>query len=118
VPSPSSLDLAIATARAADDKKAEDIMIIDLRGISSFSDFFVICSGGSEPQLKAIANSIRAQVHETLGIKPDVVDGLPASQWMVVSYGDVLVHIMHKNKRDFYALETLWGEAPCVEWQA
>jgi ribosome-associated protein len=96
----------------AEDKKAENIVILDLRGISSFTDFFVIGSGTSEPHLKAIVNGIREGVREQAGISPLASEGSLISQWLVMDYSDVLVHIFHDRKREFYALENLWSDAP------
>ena len=115
MPSTSSLTsekLALLCAQAALDKKAEDPVILDLRGVSTFTDFFVVCSGNSEPHLKAIANELQDKVREELHTHPLRVDGIPFSQWVVVDFGDVLVHIFHESKRSLYALEDLWGEVP------
>lgn len=87
-------------------------MAIDLRGISSFTDFFVVCSGTSEPHLKAIGSELRERLREDHGIKPLAVDGFPISQWIVADYSDVVVHIFHNDKRGFYSLEDLWSDAP------
>ena len=89
--------------------------MLDLRGISTFTDFFVICSATSEPQLKAIANEIETRLKEENAIRPVAIDGFPASQWIVLDYLQVVVHIFHQDKRAFYSLEDLWGDAPRVE---
>lgn len=102
-------------AEFAANKKAEDIVAIDMRGISSFTDFFVICSGTSEPHLKAIAGEIQDRLREEYGIRPHAVDGYPTSQWVIVDFSDVLVHIFHHEKRGFYALEDLWSDAPRLQ---
>ncbi|MBN8708480.1 MAG: ribosome silencing factor [Verrucomicrobia bacterium 61-8] len=107
--------LARACAAAAADKKAEDITVLDMQGISTFTDYFVICSGSSEPQLKAIASSIREQCREKLDRKPASEDGFPISQWIVLDYGDVIVHLFHNDKREFYGLENLWSDAKRLE---
>ena len=107
--------LARTCAEAAADKKAEDIVILDMKGISTFTDYFVICSGASEPQLKAIGSSIRETVREKLDRRPASEDGFPASQWVVLDYGDVIVHVFHSEKREFYALENLWRDAARIE---
>lgn len=86
--------------------------MIDLRGISSFTDFFVICSGTSEPHLKAIAGEIQERLKHDQGVTPNAVDGYPMSQWIVIDYSDVIVHIFHEQKRAFYSLEDLWSDAP------
>jgi ribosome-associated protein len=91
--------------------------VLDLRGISTFTDFFVICSATSEPQLKAIANEIESRLKEDHGVRSIAIDGFPASQWMVLDYLQVVVHIFHRDKREFYSLEDLWGDAPQVEWE-
>jgi ribosome-associated protein len=107
--------LAALCAEYAANKKAENIVAIDLRGISSFTDFFVICSGTSEPHLKAIAGEIQDRLRQDHGVRPHGVDGYPLSQWVIVDLGDVLVHIFHQDKRAFYGLEDLWGDAPRLQ---
>lgn len=92
-------------------------MVLDLRGISTFTDFFVICSGTSEPQLKAIAGEVEARLKEDHAIRATAVDGFPASQWIVLDYLQVIVHIFHREKRAFYSLEDLWGDAPRLAWE-
>jgi ribosome-associated protein len=78
----------------------------------------VICSANSEPQIKAIANEIETRLKEDHKIKAAAVDGFPASQWIVLDYLEVVVHIFHRDKRVFYSLEDLWGDAPRVTWEA
>jgi ribosome-associated protein len=92
--------------------------VLDLRGISTFTDFFVICSGTSEPQLKAIANELETRLREEYSVRPVAVDGFPASQWMVLDFLQVVVHIFHSDKRAFYSLEDLWGDARRLHWEA
>jgi len=92
--------------------------VLDLRGISTFTDFFVICSGTSEPQLKAIAGEIETRLRQEDGVRPTAIDGFPASQWIVLDYLQVVVHIFHRDKREFYSLEDLWGDATRIEWEA
>ena len=105
-------ELAKSCAQLASDKKAEGILVLDLREISTFTDFFVICSGTSEPHLKAIAGEIETRLREDCGLRPAAVDGFPASQWIVLDYLQVIVHVFHQEKRDFYSLEDLWSDAP------
>ena len=78
----------------------------------------MICSANSEPQIKAIANEIETRLKEDHKIKAAAVDGFPASQWIVLDYLEVVVHIFHRDKRTFYSLEDLWGDAPRVTWEA
>jgi len=93
-------------------------VVLDLQGISSFTDFFVICSGTSEPQLKAIAGEIEERLKQEHGVKPVSVDGFPASQWIVLDYLQVIVHVCRQEKREFYSLEDLWSDAPRVPWES
>ncbi len=108
-------DIARECAAAAADKKAEDVVVLDLRGISTFTDYYVICSGSSEPQIKAIAAEIQEQLREKFQTRPAAVDGFPVSQWVILDYLSVLVHIFAGDKRAYYALEDLWGDAPKLE---
>jgi ribosome-associated protein len=91
--------------------------VLDLRSISTFTDFFVICSATSEPQLKAIAGEIEARLKGEYGVRAVAVDGFPASQWIVLDYLQVVVHVFHRDKREFYSLEDLWGDAPRLAWE-
>lgn len=84
---------------------------MDLRGISSFTDFFVICSGTSEPHLKAIAAEIQDVLKKEHHLRLGAIDGYPMSQWIVLDYHDVVVHVFHQSKREFYSLEDLWSDA-------
>jgi ribosome-associated protein len=111
---PEGLILARQCIAAAEDKKALDPVILDLRAVSSITDFLVICSAQSEPQLKAIANGVDQTLRETIGRRPLAVDGFPASQWIVLDYGEVMLHLFHEQKRGVYALEDLWSDAPVV----
>ncbi len=104
--------MAARCAALAADKKAEDVIALDLRGISSFTDFFVICSGTSEPHLKAIAGEVEERLKKDDKVTPNAVDGYPMSHWIVIDYGDVVVHIFHEQKRGFYSIEDLWSDAP------
>ena len=111
------LDLARACSAQADKKQAEKITILDLRGISQLADFFVICCGTSLPHLKAIREEVVKGLTESHGERPNHRDGLAESQWMVLDYIDVVVHIFHEDKRAAFALEELWGDAPRLDWQ-
>lgn len=109
-------EMAFAAATYADDKKAEDIVIMDVQGISPVADYFVICTATSMPHLKAIRNEIKDRFWMEHQRKPIAVDDNMESLWIILHYGDVMVHVFHKEKRDFYALEELWGDAPRVAW--
>lgn len=110
-------EFARRCAVAMSEKKAEDIVVIDLRGISSFTDFFVIGSGSSEPQLKAIGSAVREVSRAECGRSPRNEDGFPAAQWVAVDFGDVVAHVFQHEKRLFYNLEALWKDAPRLDWE-
>ncbi len=107
--------LALLCRELADNKKAENIVILDVRGLSSVTDYFVIASGTSEPHLRAIVDEISDQLQERHGIKPRAVDGTLQTAWVVLDFFDVIVHVMRQDVRDRYDLETLWGDAPRVK---
>jgi ribosome-associated protein len=109
--------LAILCARGADHRKGEEVVVLDLRGKSGIADFFVIASGTSEPHLKAIREEIEARARES-GERPRGVDGFPMSQWVVIDFVDTVVHVFSRERRDFYALERLWGDASRLDWSA
>lgn len=106
--------LARTCAEAVADKKAENIVLLDMRAVSDFTEFFLICSASSDPQLKAISSSIRGKVREDLGVNPSAADGFPTSQWLVLDYGSVICHLFVESKRAFYDLEGLWSDATRV----
>jgi ribosome-associated protein len=109
-----SRKLALRCRELADDKKAENLVILDLRKLSSVADYFVIASGTSEPHLRAIVDEIEEKVREELGLRPRATDGTVKTNWVVLDYFDVVVHVMRPDVRDFYDLEGLWGDAPRV----
>ena len=87
-------------------------MAIDLRGISTITEFFLIASGTSEPHLKALANELQDRLFKEHQIKPMAIDGFPKSQWIVAHFGEVIVHLFNDEKRAYYSLEDLWSDAP------
>jgi ribosome-associated protein len=101
----------------ADDKKAQTIVALDLHGVIDYTDYFVICSGATDRQVKAIVDGIHVGVKGELGIHPRRVEGLPGSQWVLMDYLDVVVHVFVPQVREFYALERLWGEVPVREFR-
>ena len=108
------LELAHRCVAAAQDKKASDPIILDLQAVSTICDYMVICSAQSEPQIKAIVSGIERTLKDDADRRALAVDGFPTSQWVVIDYGDVMVHIFHDQKRGVYALEDLWSDAPQV----
>jgi ribosome-associated protein len=113
-----ALELAQACAKAADETKAEGIRIWDMRGVSSLTDYMVVCSGTSMPQLRAILRDVADKVEEELGVKPVHSEGKADTRWVVLDFIDVMVHVMHQELRDYYGLEELWKDAKEVDWQA
>jgi len=107
-------ELALAAARFADDKKAENIQVLDLTGISTVADFFVLCTGNSTPHLKAIYREIDERLSQDHGVEARGKEGIPESQWLVLDYVDVIVHVLHREQREHYALEDLWSDADRV----
>ncbi len=106
--------LALLCRHLADQKKADDIVILDVRALSSVTDYFVIASGTSEPHLRAIVDEIRDKLRDEHHLRPKAVDGTLQAAWVVLDYFDVIVHVMRTDLRERYDLETLWGDAPRV----
>jgi ribosome-associated protein len=109
-----SKKLALLCRELADNKKAEDISVLDVREISTITDYFVIVSGTSEPHLRAISEEITEKLKAEYHISPRAVDGSVHAAWVVVDYFDVIVHIMRADVRERYDLDSLWGDAPRV----
>ena len=107
-------ETALLCAKYADDKKAEDIVILDVRGISPISDYFVICTASSPPHLRAVQHEIDDMMRQEHDQRPRWRDDNFESEWLVLDYSDVMVHVFQKEKREFYALEQLWGDAKRV----
>ncbi len=105
-------DLARTIADLAADKKAIDLVELDVAEILDYTDRFIICSGNTDRQTKAIADGIQEGLKKEHGIVPRRIEGLPEARWILMDYLDVVVHIFTPDARDFYRLEQLWGEAP------
>ena len=108
-----SKKLALLCRELADNKKAENLVVLDVRKLSSVTDFFVIASGTSEPHLRAIVNEIEDRLDEH-DIRARAKDGTVAGAWVVLDFFDVIVHVMRADVRERYDLESLWGDAPQV----
>ena len=111
-----SLEAARLIAGAADEKKAFDILVLDLRGLTYLADYFVICSAGNTAQVGAIADQIM-QVLAMQGVRTTHVEGQAGATWVLMDYGDVVVHIFDEQTRIYYSLEKLWHDAPRVLFQ-
>lgn len=101
-------------AEASDDRKAENIIALDMQGLSSVADYFIICHGNNERQVQAIAKSVKEAL-EKEGINVQRLEGLEQARWVLVDTGDVVCHIFHKDERYYYNLERLWGDAVRVD---
>ena len=100
-------------ARAAIDKKAIDLVVLDVQGLSSVADYFLVCSGRSTPHVKSISDAIREELKDE-GSRPLHAEGQAESGWLLLDYGDVLMHVFLEDTRAYYALERLWGDAPLL----
>ena len=110
--------LALECRELADNRKAEDIAVLDVAEVSSIADYFVIASGTSEPHLRAISDEITEKLREDHGLKPRAVDGTLQAGWLVLDYFNVIDHVMRADVRQHYDLEGLWGDAPRVRPRA
>lgn len=109
-----SKQLALHCRALADNKKAENIVILDLRKLPGVTDFMVLCSGTSDPHLRAVEEEISRKLRDDHGLRPRAIDGTRHSGWIVLDYVDVLVHVMKTDVRERYDLEGLWNDAPRV----
>lgn len=114
-----STDISEVIVHGIQEKKGNDIVRLDLRNIhSSVADFFVVCHAESSTQVKAIANSVDEEVFKALGIEPYRKEGLQNAEWILLDYFDVVVHIFKTDKREFYGIEDLWGDAEMKYYQS
>ena len=108
----SSEELCNLVVKGMQEKKALDIVVMDLRGVkNAFADFFVVCAGTSDTQIDAIADSVDKEVWEVTRTNPKSIEGKSNREWILLDYYDVIVHVFKKDKREFYKLEELWGDA-------
>ncbi|MGC9942297.1 MAG: ribosome silencing factor [Verrucomicrobiota bacterium] len=110
-----SKKLAQLCSEFADNKKAENIAVLDVRKVSSVTDYFVVASGTSEPHLRAIVSEITDQLREKHELRPTRMDGHTGGAWVVLDFFDVIVHVMRADVRERYDLESLWGDAGKVK---
>jgi len=108
----SNLDAEVQLAvRCAADKKATDIIVLDLRQIASFAEYFIIATGSNQRQVQAIADEIEEQLKKQVSTRPVRIEGYNTAEWVLMDYGDFVVHIFNKEAREFYDLERLWRDA-------
>jgi len=108
------LDLVRRAAHAARSKKAHDLVALDLRDLDGVADYFLICSGGSEVQVKAVAEAVEEKLREA-GARPWHVEGLEGRRWVLLDYVEMVVHVFHEKTREYYMLDRLWGDARSIE---
>lgn len=111
-----SKELLTLSIKAADDKKAEDIVSITMKGISDVTDYFVICHGNNERQVQAIAKSVKDAAHE-MGIEVKRIEGFNEGRWILIDLVDVVVHVFHKDERYYYNIEKLYSDAEMLGYQ-
>ena len=107
-------ELLKMAVKAADDKRAEDILALDMKGISLIADYFIICHGNSDKQVQAIAREIKEKAQEN-GYDVKRMEGFDEGTWVLIDLGDVVAHVFHRDERSYYNLERLWGDAPQVD---
>ena len=114
-PSPAELDDRVRLAlHAAGEKKAHDLVVLDLREVASFTDYFVIASGTNVRQVQAIADAVQEQLRKQLSVRPARVEGYNSAEWVLLDYGDFIFHVFEEKSRRFYDLERLWRDAARV----
>jgi ribosome-associated protein len=113
---PSSREVAIAAARAAADKQSTDIVVLDVHEIIVITDYFVICSAGTQRQVRAVIDAIESSLKE-IGVKPLRREGEAEAGWWLLDYVDVVVHVFGEEEREYYDLERLWKDADRVNWE-
>jgi ribosome-associated protein len=106
-----------AAAAAADDKKATDVVVLDVGDVLSITGWFVITSGSNPRLVRTIAEEVEAQLKADHDLAPLRVEGLDGLRWVLLDYGDFVVHVFHEEERDYYQLERLWADVPTVDWQ-
>lgn len=104
-------ELLYTAVKAADDKRAEEIIVLNMKGISLIADYFLICHGNSDKQVQAIAREMKEKAEE-MGYSIKRIEGFDEARWILVDLGDVVAHIFHRDERSYYNLERLWGDAP------
>ena len=107
-------DAVTIAARAASDKKATDLVVLDLREAASFTEYFLICTGGSSRQVQAVSNAVEEALLKS-GKRPLHIEGYSSAEWILLDYGDFIAHVFGAASRRFYDLERLWRDAPRVE---
>lgn len=113
-----SIALARIAAQAADDKQGSDIVVLNVGDVLAITELFVVTSASNAPQVRTIANEISARIRQQLGVSPLHSEGVGEQQWILLDYGDVVVHIFAEESRRFYEIERLYTDVPVVDWRA
>jgi len=111
-----NLEMLKVAYQALDDKFAEDIVILDIREISTMADYFIIATGNNPNQLKAMADEVEEKLHKH-GLKLNCVEGYASASWVLIDFSDVMIHLFAKDDREFYRLEKVWGDAKIIDIQ-
>lgn len=113
-----SMILACLAAQAADDKQGNDIIVLNVGDVLAITELFVVASASNSPQVRTIANEVSARIREQLGISPLHSEGIAEQQWILLDYGDVVIHIFAEPTRQFYEIERLYTDVPMIDWRA
>jgi ribosome-associated protein len=109
-------DIALYAARVAEDKKSTDIVIYDVRGLTDITDYFVLATAHSRSQIRAVIETIRREL-KAAGVKRVGMEGDSSGQWVLIDFADCVIHVFSPQLREYYSLESLWGDAPKVDWK-
>lgn len=109
-------DIALYAARAAEDKKSTDVIIYDVRGLTDITDYFVLATAHSRSQIRAVIETIRREL-KAAGVKRVGMEGDSSGQWVLIDFADCVIHVFSPQLREYYSLESLWGDAPQVDWK-
>ena len=107
---------AVTAALAADDKGATDVVVLQVGPVLGICEHFVLASAANDRQVKAVVDAVEQRVAEAVGERPRSVEGADARRWVLMDYGDVVVHVFHTEERDYYRIERLYSDAPLVDW--
>jgi ribosome-associated protein len=108
---------AVTAARAADDKGATDVSVLQVGPVLGICEFFVLASAANDRQVKAVVEAVEERVADEVGEKPRSVEGADGRRWVLIDYGDVVVHVFHAEEREYYRIERLYSDAPIVDWR-
>ena len=109
--------LAVECAKYCEDKKAGNIVVLDVRDLTSIADYFIVCSTSNERQARAITDELRVAM-KGMGLRELGVEGVNDARWILQDFGDLVIHIFHESQREFYDIEGLWADARQVRWQS